>query len=116
MAEYTDDCFLVPGPVRMNQDCLDAMSNPVITARGSEFRDIMAELNLEDLENFWTFFDWGLTFIRLRDEKHVLRFLAFSHNHAAPLTPLESPKLALLSTVETSSEKIYSPQIFGTFE
>ena len=45
MAEYTDDCFLVPGPVRMNQACLDAMSNPVITARGSEFRDVMAELN-----------------------------------------------------------------------
>ena len=43
-------------------------------------------------------------------------FLGFSHNHAAPLTPLESPNLALLSTVETSSEKIYSAQIFGTFE
>ena len=39
------DCFLVPGPTRMNQKCLDAMATPVITARGTEFRDIMAELN-----------------------------------------------------------------------
>ena len=45
MAEYNGDCFLVPGPVRMNQRCLDAMANPVITARGGEFRDVMAELN-----------------------------------------------------------------------
>ena len=45
MAEYDGDCFLVPGPVRMNQRCLDAMANPVITARGGEFRDVMAELN-----------------------------------------------------------------------
>ena len=45
MAEYDEDCFLVPGPVRMNQRCLDAMANPVITARGGEFRDVMAELN-----------------------------------------------------------------------
>ncbi len=45
MASYDGDCFLVPGPVRMNQRCLDAMSNPVITARGGEFRDVMAELN-----------------------------------------------------------------------
>ncbi len=45
MAEHTGDCFLVPGPVRMNQRCLDAMSTPVITARGPEFRDVMAELN-----------------------------------------------------------------------
>lgn len=29
----------------MNQKCLDAMATPVITARGTEFRDIMAELN-----------------------------------------------------------------------
>ncbi len=45
MASYDGDCFLVPGPVRMNQRCLEAMSNPVITARGGEFRDVMAELN-----------------------------------------------------------------------
>ena len=45
MAEHTGDCFLVPGPVRMNQKCLDAMATPVITARGGEFRDVMAELN-----------------------------------------------------------------------
>ena len=45
MAEHTGDCFLVPGPVRMNQKCLDAMATPVITARGPEFRDVMAELN-----------------------------------------------------------------------
>ena len=45
MAEHTGDCFLVPGPVRMNQRCLDAMATPVITARGPEFRDVMAELN-----------------------------------------------------------------------
>ncbi len=45
MAEHTGDCFLVPGPVRMNQRCLDAMATPVITARGGEFRDVMAELN-----------------------------------------------------------------------
>tara|TARA_B100000035_G_scaffold56178_1_gene44497 strand:- start:452 stop:1636 length:1185 start_codon:yes stop_codon:yes gene_type:complete len=45
MAEYSGDCFLVPGPVRMNQKCLDAMATPVITARGGEFRDVMAELN-----------------------------------------------------------------------
>ena len=42
---HDGDCFLVPGPTRMNQKCLDAMSTPVITARGTEFRDIMAELN-----------------------------------------------------------------------
>ena len=29
----------------MNQKCLDAMATPVITARGGEFRDVMAELN-----------------------------------------------------------------------
>ena len=45
MAEHTEECFLVPGPVRMNQKCLDAMATPVITARGPEFRDVMAELN-----------------------------------------------------------------------
>ena len=39
------DCFLVPGPVRMNQACLDAMATPTITARGNEFRDVMARLN-----------------------------------------------------------------------
>ncbi len=39
------DCFLVPGPVRMNRACLDAMATPTITARGTEFRDIMASLN-----------------------------------------------------------------------
>ena len=42
---YDGDCFLVPGPVRMNQACLDAMATPTITARGSEFRDVMARLN-----------------------------------------------------------------------
>ena len=40
-----DDCFLVPGPVRMGQPCLSAMATPVITARGPEFRDVMAKLN-----------------------------------------------------------------------
>ncbi len=45
MAEHSGDCFLVPGPVRMNQKCLDAMATPVITARGGEFRDVMADLN-----------------------------------------------------------------------
>ena len=29
----------------MNQSCLDALATPVITARGSEFRDVMASLN-----------------------------------------------------------------------
>ena len=42
---YDGDCFLVPGPVRMNQACLDAMATPTITARGTEFRDVMARLN-----------------------------------------------------------------------
>lgn len=45
MASYDGDCFLVPGPVRMGKPCLDAMATPVITARGSEFRDVMADLN-----------------------------------------------------------------------
>jgi len=35
----------VPGPVRMGKPCLDALGSPVITARGSEFRDVMAKLN-----------------------------------------------------------------------
>ena len=42
---HEGDCFLVPGPVRMGQPCLDALGSPVITARGSEFRDVMAKLN-----------------------------------------------------------------------
>lgn len=42
---YDEDCFLVPGPVRMGQPCLDAMGTPVMTARGAEFRDEMAKLN-----------------------------------------------------------------------
>lgn len=42
---YQGDCFLVPGPVRMNQACLEAMATPVITARGQEFREVMARLN-----------------------------------------------------------------------
>jgi aspartate aminotransferase-like enzyme len=40
-----NDCFLVPGPVRMGKPCLDAMGTPVMTARGAEFRDVMATLN-----------------------------------------------------------------------
>ena len=42
---HTGDCFLVPGPVRMNDDCLQAMATPVMTARGPEFRQVMAKLN-----------------------------------------------------------------------
>lgn len=42
---HEGDCFLVPGPVRMNQSCLDALATPVMTARGTEFRDVMANLN-----------------------------------------------------------------------
>ena len=42
---HEGDCFLVPGPVRMSPECLEAMSTPTITARGGEFRDIMARLN-----------------------------------------------------------------------
>ena len=42
---HEGDCFLVPGPVRRGQPCLDALGSPVITARGSEFRDVMAKLN-----------------------------------------------------------------------
>ena len=29
---HTGDCFLVPGPVRMNDACLKAMATPVMTA------------------------------------------------------------------------------------
>lgn len=39
------DCFLVPGPVRMSDACLQAMATPVMTARGPEFRQVMATLN-----------------------------------------------------------------------
>lgn len=42
---HNGDCFLVPGPVRMNDACLQAMATPVITARGPEFREVMARLN-----------------------------------------------------------------------
>ena len=42
---HTGDCFLVPGPVRMNDACLQAMATPVMTARGPEFRQVMAKLN-----------------------------------------------------------------------
>ena len=42
---YESDCFLVPGPVRMHESCLQAMAHPTITARGPEYRDVMADLN-----------------------------------------------------------------------
>jgi len=42
---HSGDCFLVPGPVRMNDACLQAMATPVMTARGPEFRQVMAGLN-----------------------------------------------------------------------
>jgi aspartate aminotransferase-like enzyme len=42
---HEGDCFLVPGPVRMSDACLQAMATPVMTARGPEFRDVMADLN-----------------------------------------------------------------------
>ena len=42
---HTGDCFLVPGPVRMSNACLQAMATPVMTARGAEFRKVMANLN-----------------------------------------------------------------------
>jgi aspartate aminotransferase-like enzyme len=42
---HDGDCFLVPGPVRMSEACLQAMATPVITARGAEFREVMAKLN-----------------------------------------------------------------------
>ena len=35
---HEGDCFLVPGPVRMSDACLQAMATPVMTARGTEFR------------------------------------------------------------------------------
>ena len=42
---HEGDCFLVPGPVRMSDACLQAIATPVMTARGPEFRDVMADLN-----------------------------------------------------------------------
>lgn len=42
---HEGDCFLVPGPVRMSDACLQAMATPVMTARGPEFMDVMADLN-----------------------------------------------------------------------
>ena len=42
---HEGDCFLVPGPVRMSDACLQAMATPVMTARGPEFRGVMADLN-----------------------------------------------------------------------
>jgi aspartate aminotransferase-like enzyme len=39
------ECYLVPGPVKMSNETLNSMSCPVMTARGTEFRDVMAELN-----------------------------------------------------------------------
>jgi len=42
---HNGDCFLVPGPVRMSEACLQAMATPVMTARGPEFRQVMATLN-----------------------------------------------------------------------
>lgn len=42
---HDGDCFLVPGPVRMSEACLQAMATPVMTARGAEFRQVMAKLN-----------------------------------------------------------------------
>ena len=42
---HEGDCFLVPGPVRMSPACLEALATPTITARGPEFRGIMARLN-----------------------------------------------------------------------
>ncbi len=47
---------------------------------------------------------------------NAARFVyAISPSQAAPLTPLESPYFALCRSVETLSEKIYFPQIFGIF-
>ena len=43
--EEIDNCFLVPGPVRMSQATLNAMASPTITARGPEFRQVMSTLN-----------------------------------------------------------------------
>ena len=42
---HEGDCFLIPGPVRMAQNCLDAMATGTITARGPEYRNVMARLN-----------------------------------------------------------------------
>ena len=42
---HTGESFLVPGPVRMSNACLQAMATPVMTARGAEFRKVMANLN-----------------------------------------------------------------------
>ena len=42
---HEGDCFLVPGPVRMSSATLTAMATPTITARGPEYRQVMAELN-----------------------------------------------------------------------
>ena len=42
---HSGDCFLVPGPVRMSEAWLQAMATPVMTARGAEFRQVMAKLN-----------------------------------------------------------------------
>ena len=36
---------VVPGPVQMSDACLQAMATPVMTARGPEFRQVMARLN-----------------------------------------------------------------------
>ena len=40
-----ESCFLIPGPVRMNSRVLTAMSAPTMTARGPEYKSVMAELN-----------------------------------------------------------------------
>ena len=45
MERYQGECFLVPGPVRLAQSTLSAMATPTMTARGTEYRDVMAELN-----------------------------------------------------------------------
>ena len=45
LVDLSQDCFLVPGPVRMGDPCLKALGTPVMTARGSEYRDVMAHLN-----------------------------------------------------------------------
>ena len=39
------DVFLVAGPVRMSEATLQAMATPVMTARGTPFKRVMAELN-----------------------------------------------------------------------
>ncbi|MCS5534633.1 MAG: hypothetical protein NZ802_02140, partial [Candidatus Poseidoniales archaeon] len=45
IGRHHGDCFLVPGPVRMTAATLEAMATPTMTARGPEFRNIMAVLN-----------------------------------------------------------------------